>query len=46
MVLDSPGGNPFAAFTIGEMVRKAGGNTGVAARRLRVGLCHHLGGWC
>jgi hypothetical protein len=39
MVLDSPGGNPFAAFTIGEMVRKAGGNTGVAEHGVCASAC-------
>lgn len=29
-VLDSPGGNPFGAYRVGEAIRKQGGNTGVA----------------
>lgn len=39
MVLNSPGGNPFAAFTIGETVRKAGGNTGVAEHGTCASAC-------
>jgi hypothetical protein len=30
IVLNSNGGNPFGAFEMGEAIRKAGGNTGVA----------------
>ena len=39
VVLDSPGGNPFGAFNLGEAIRKGGGDTSVEANGMCASAC-------
>jgi hypothetical protein len=39
VVLDSPGGNPYGAFDLGEIIRKAGGDTGTVENGVCASAC-------